>query len=334
LQKTIKHITLLLLLFISIWQPTAQIYPVQTTPQLVPPYSLKLSDYQATTSEKIVINLLMTDINEIGRQVRLKMYVEGQGLSIQTLDFVTGANNDIVQYVSNDSKFYIKHNSQDGKILFFDIENKKCIGFTLDQNEIYKNAFDNNNYETLIDNLKQIHGFKNESSLVLDIGLINLSTDKANVLLGKWNPSAHISGISEIGTDDIINGLPIFKNYTFADNVLELSPNSIHMLNIPDGMIGNNFFDNFNQPFLDFVISNKNNLQVTLVTNPSHPDLFKVWDSSTNGFKINPTSNLVEPSGFAKEIKYLRDNGITTSKLKDGTIIDLNSIDLSNLHWE
>lgn len=70
---------------------SAQIYPVQATPQLVPPYSFKLSDYQTTSSEKLFLNLLLTDAQESGRQVRLKMYVEGQGLNIQTLDFVTGA---------------------------------------------------------------------------------------------------------------------------------------------------------------------------------------------------------------------------------------------------
>ncbi len=71
---------------------TAQVYPVQVTPQLVPPYSLKLSDYQTTSSEKLFVNLLLTDVNELGRQVRLKMYIEGEGLNIQTLDFVAGAN--------------------------------------------------------------------------------------------------------------------------------------------------------------------------------------------------------------------------------------------------
>ncbi|WP_298778380.1 hypothetical protein [uncultured Polaribacter sp.] len=70
---------------------TAQTYPVQVNPQLVPPYSLKLSDYQTTSAEKLFVNLLLTDTQELGRQVRLKMYIEGQGLNIETLDFVAGA---------------------------------------------------------------------------------------------------------------------------------------------------------------------------------------------------------------------------------------------------
>ena len=58
---------------------------------MIPPYSLKLSDYQTTSSEKLFVNLLLTDTQDAGRQVRLKMYIEGKGLNIQTLDFVAGA---------------------------------------------------------------------------------------------------------------------------------------------------------------------------------------------------------------------------------------------------
>jgi len=69
----------------------AQIYPVQATPQIVPPYSFKLSDYTTTTQEKIVLNLLLTDAQESGRQVRLKLFVEGPGINFQSTDFVNGA---------------------------------------------------------------------------------------------------------------------------------------------------------------------------------------------------------------------------------------------------
>ena len=71
---------------------SAQLFPVNVIPQLIPPYSLKLSDYQTTSSEKLIVNLLLTDTGEFGRQVRLKMSIEGQGLNIQTRDFVVGAN--------------------------------------------------------------------------------------------------------------------------------------------------------------------------------------------------------------------------------------------------
>ena len=69
----------------------AQIYPVQVTPQIVPPYSFKLSDYTTTTQEKLFVNLLLTDAQESGRQVRLKLFVEGPGINFQSVDFVSGA---------------------------------------------------------------------------------------------------------------------------------------------------------------------------------------------------------------------------------------------------
>ncbi|MER3373692.1 MAG: fibronectin type III domain-containing protein [Allomuricauda sp.] len=69
----------------------AQIYPVQVTPQMVPPYSFKLSDYTTTTQEKLFVNLLLTDAQESGRQVRLQLFVEGPGINFQSVDFVSGA---------------------------------------------------------------------------------------------------------------------------------------------------------------------------------------------------------------------------------------------------
>lgn len=85
----LKGLLIVYCLLHPVWA-TAQIYPVQVTPQLVPPYSFKLSDYATTTQEKLFVNLLLTDARESGRQVRLKMFVEGPGMKFQTLDFVSG----------------------------------------------------------------------------------------------------------------------------------------------------------------------------------------------------------------------------------------------------
>ncbi|WP_083629193.1 fibronectin type III domain-containing protein [Tenacibaculum agarivorans] len=87
LQKFILSISFML----TTWLVNAQTFPVQVTPQLIPSYSAKLSDYTTITSEKLFANILLTDVNEVGRRVRLKMYIEGQGLSITTQDVVNGA---------------------------------------------------------------------------------------------------------------------------------------------------------------------------------------------------------------------------------------------------
>ncbi|GGX29408.1 hypothetical protein GCM10007384_33310 [Aquimarina muelleri] len=70
-----------------------QILPVQSTAQLIPPYSLKLSDYSTATLDRIFLNILLIDIVEPTIQVRLKMYIENTaGLSIQNKNLVVGAS--------------------------------------------------------------------------------------------------------------------------------------------------------------------------------------------------------------------------------------------------
>ncbi|SEB52361.1 Fibronectin type III domain-containing protein [Tenacibaculum sp. MAR_2009_124] len=92
LENCLLRTTLLVTILLSTIQINAQTYPVQVTPQLVPPYSIKLSDYSTTTSEKLFVNLLLTDVNEIGRRVRLKMHIAGQGISVVSNDIIIGEN--------------------------------------------------------------------------------------------------------------------------------------------------------------------------------------------------------------------------------------------------
>ncbi|WP_335966830.1 fibronectin type III domain-containing protein [Galbibacter sp. PAP.153] len=73
-------------------QLTAQVYPVQVHTQLIPPYSLKLSDYVTAQSDKFIANVLMTDVNEYNRQLRFRLTIKGNGLNIRSNDFVIGAN--------------------------------------------------------------------------------------------------------------------------------------------------------------------------------------------------------------------------------------------------
>jgi len=83
---------LILVLIVPLWM-NAQVFPAQVTPQVLPPYSLKLSEYGTGTSEKLIVNLLFTDITESNVQVRLKFFLENNaGLSIQSSDVVVGAN--------------------------------------------------------------------------------------------------------------------------------------------------------------------------------------------------------------------------------------------------
>jgi hypothetical protein len=84
------------------------------------------------------------------------------------------------------------------------------------------------------------------------------------------------------------------------------------------------------------VLENKDKINPIFATNIDKPDLFKAWDSDIGRFKTNDATNLFEPSGFAKEIRYLRERGINQVKFKDGTILNLDTVDLDNikLDWE
>lgn len=76
---------------VSVQFTHSQLFPVQVSPQLTPPYSLKLSDYSTSTTEKLLVNLLLTDVNESDLQVRLRFSISGNSVNIQSKDFVQNA---------------------------------------------------------------------------------------------------------------------------------------------------------------------------------------------------------------------------------------------------
>ena len=69
----------------------AQIYPVQVNPVFNTPYSSKISDYATSLDEKMRLLINPTDININNRQIRLKMFIQGNGINAQSTDFIEGA---------------------------------------------------------------------------------------------------------------------------------------------------------------------------------------------------------------------------------------------------
>lgn len=65
----------------------AQLYPVQLTPVFNSPYSVKISDYATSMDMKMQLLINPTDISISQRRVRLKLYIQGNGLNIQTSDY-------------------------------------------------------------------------------------------------------------------------------------------------------------------------------------------------------------------------------------------------------
>ncbi|WP_343697487.1 fibronectin type III domain-containing protein [Flavobacterium sp.] len=67
----------------------AQLFPVQLTPVFNSPYSVKISDYATSMDVKMRLMVNPTDVSINNRQVRLKLYIQGNGLNIQTSDYAT-----------------------------------------------------------------------------------------------------------------------------------------------------------------------------------------------------------------------------------------------------
>jgi Pretoxin HINT domain/Fibronectin type III domain len=80
-----KKLLSLLLLFVAI-QLKAQTDPVQVTAQLLPPYSLIVSEYYAGTTPKINLLLLNRDLARPTITVRLRMTIESQSVKLRTKD--------------------------------------------------------------------------------------------------------------------------------------------------------------------------------------------------------------------------------------------------------
>ena len=86
--KIINKILFLFLVFVFTFiKVNAQIYPVQISSQLVPPYSGYLPDYADPTSEKLKVILQFNDFSQAQYQVKLRFEIKGNGFTISTKTF-------------------------------------------------------------------------------------------------------------------------------------------------------------------------------------------------------------------------------------------------------
>lgn len=79
-----KRFLISTLLLIGAFTVKAQIYPVQATTQLMPPYSLYLSDYVSPGSERLALNIFLGDVTRPELNVRLRLKIVGQSVTIET----------------------------------------------------------------------------------------------------------------------------------------------------------------------------------------------------------------------------------------------------------
>ncbi|KOP36639.1 hypothetical protein DBB36_08545 [Flavobacterium sp. WLB] len=88
MKNIFKKIYLFILILFSGLNSYAQLYPVQLTPIFNSPYSVKISDYATSMDTKMRLLINPIDISINNRQVRLKLYIQGNGLNIQTSDYI------------------------------------------------------------------------------------------------------------------------------------------------------------------------------------------------------------------------------------------------------
>ena len=95
LPKMLKKLYLYLLLLCSLagFRSYAQTFPISVTTQITQPSPIYLTKYAdaATINSPIKIQLTLNDLTISNRQVRLKIYFQGNGISFNTNDFVVGA---------------------------------------------------------------------------------------------------------------------------------------------------------------------------------------------------------------------------------------------------
>jgi hypothetical protein len=87
----IRNLFQLFFLLIS-FQFFGQVYPVQITPIFNTPYSSRVSDYATSMDVKMQLLINPSDISITNRQVRLKMYLQGNNINAQSTDYVSGIN--------------------------------------------------------------------------------------------------------------------------------------------------------------------------------------------------------------------------------------------------
>ena len=82
MRKILTILTLLIQLFVS--SLTAQNnYPIYVSPTLMPPYTLKLSDYSAMGSQKLMVPVVVNDLDVANLPVKLHLKMETAGVTIE-----------------------------------------------------------------------------------------------------------------------------------------------------------------------------------------------------------------------------------------------------------
>ncbi len=79
-----KKVLTFLILLITASSAVAQNFPVQSNVTITPPYSVYLSDYASIASNKLMVSLMLKDINQSDINIKLKLTIRGNGIELST----------------------------------------------------------------------------------------------------------------------------------------------------------------------------------------------------------------------------------------------------------
>jgi hypothetical protein len=82
MRKTLTILTLLVQLFLSSLLAQSN-YPIYVAPTLTPPYSLNLSDYSAMGAQKLMVTIVVNDLDVTNLPVKLRLKMETAGVTIE-----------------------------------------------------------------------------------------------------------------------------------------------------------------------------------------------------------------------------------------------------------
>ncbi|MDO6808360.1 fibronectin type III domain-containing protein [Zobellia galactanivorans] len=93
LQTVLFHALFFFLLTLTCLPATAQSFPVQVIPQVTPPAPIYFSDYADATTlgSPLRVQIILNDFEIANREIRLRTYFEGGGISFHSNDVVLGA---------------------------------------------------------------------------------------------------------------------------------------------------------------------------------------------------------------------------------------------------
>ncbi|MEN8248432.1 MAG: fibronectin type III domain-containing protein, partial [Bacteroidota bacterium] len=87
----IVQLILLLLFMVKGVVSFSQVYPVQATLNIAPPYSIYLTDYTATGSTRLNFQAYLADLSRPSLDVRFRLLIEGNGIEIRTKESYIGS---------------------------------------------------------------------------------------------------------------------------------------------------------------------------------------------------------------------------------------------------